>query len=156
MDLFERSQPRHSAGGVIRATDAPRYFEALQQERAITKHDACTDPRTSEFRSGYLEPNRITSMLDAPVFVRGRMVGVVCHEHTGPARRWEFAEELLAGTFADFVALVMETADWQRADEALRVERDALETKVLERTAELTASKSRLRARSLVGGARSP
>src|SRR5439155_13035280 len=94
MDLFERSQSRHSAGATIHAADAPRYFEALQQERAITADDAFTDARTSEFRSGYLEPNRITSMLDAPVFVRSQMVGVVCHEHTGSARRWEFADEL--------------------------------------------------------------
>ncbi|MGB7219009.1 MAG: diguanylate cyclase [Vicinamibacterales bacterium] len=146
MDLYERSPARHTAGGLVRAADAPRYFEALQQERAITAHDARTDPRTSEFRSGHLEPHRITAMLAAPVFVRGRMAGVVCHEHTGSARTWDFAEELLAGTFADFVALVIETADWQRADEALRVERDALETKVDERTAELRESESSLRA----------
>ena len=63
----------------------PRYFEALQSERAIRAHDARTDKRTSEFRKGYLVPLGITSMLDAPVFLRGKMVGVVCHEHTGPA-----------------------------------------------------------------------
>jgi diguanylate cyclase (GGDEF)-like protein/PAS domain S-box-containing protein len=146
LDLYERSGARHSSGAIIRAADAPRYFEALQQERSLSAHDARRDPRTSEFTSGYLEPNGITSMLDAPVFVRGRMVGVVCHEHVGPARRWEFAEELLAGTFADFVALVIETADWQHADQALRDERDALESKVGERTAELRASEASLRA----------
>lgn len=145
IDLYERSGTRHSAGVRIRAADVPRYFEALQQERAIRAHDARTDPRTSEFRSGYLEPLGIVSMLDAPVFLRGKMVGVVCHEHTGSPRRWKLHEELLAGTFADFVALVLETAAWHDAQEALRIERDALESKVDERTRALQASESNLR-----------
>ena len=85
-------------------------------------------------------------MLDAPVFLRGKMVGVVCHEHTGRARRWKLHEELLASTFADFVALVLETAAWHEAEDALRVERDALESKVAERTRELQESEANLRA----------
>jgi len=145
-DLYERSQRRHSAGTRIAAADVPRYFAALERERGIRADDARVDLRTSEFRDGYLVPQGITSMLDAPVFLRGQMVGVVCHEHTGPARRWQLAEELLASTFADFVALVLETAAWRRAEETLRVERDALETKVDDRTRELQTSEANLRA----------
>jgi PAS domain S-box-containing protein len=146
IDLFERSRALHSAGARIRAADVPRYFAALQTERAIRAHDARTDARTSEFRKGYLEPIGIRAMLDAPVFLRGKMVGVVCHEHTKTARRWQLSEELLAGTFADFVALVLETAAWYRAEEALRVERDAIASKVVERTRELAESEANLRA----------
>jgi GAF domain-containing protein len=130
IDLYERSHQRHSAGVRISAAEVPRYFEALQRERTIRAHDARTDPRTSEFREGYLEPLRIRSMLDAPFFLRGKMVGVVCHEHTGKPRRWKLQDELLAGSFADFVAVVLETAAWYEVEGALRVERDVLETKV--------------------------
>jgi diguanylate cyclase (GGDEF)-like protein/PAS domain S-box-containing protein len=146
IDLYERSKKRHTAGVRIRAADVPRYFEALQRERAIRAHDARTDPRTSEFRAGYLQPLGIKSMLDAPVFLRGKMVGVVCHEHTGKLRRWKLHEELLAGSFADFVAVVLETSAWYEAADALRVERDALETKVAERTRDLRESEANLRA----------
>jgi diguanylate cyclase (GGDEF)-like protein/PAS domain S-box-containing protein len=146
IDLYERSQDRHTAGVRIRAADVPKYFAALQRERAIRAHDARTDARTREFRKGYLEPLGITSMLDAPVFLRGKMVGVVCHEHTGRPRRWQLHEELLAGSFADFVALVHETAAWHESQDALRVERDALETTVNERTRELQESEANLRA----------
>jgi diguanylate cyclase (GGDEF)-like protein/PAS domain S-box-containing protein len=146
IDLYEQSQQRHSTGVRIRAADVPRYFQALQTERAIRAHDARTDKRTSEFRKSYLEPLGITSMLDAPVFLRGKMVGVVCHEHTGRSRRWKLHEELLASSFADFVAVVLETAAWHEAEDALRVERDALETKVAERTRDLQESESNLRA----------
>ncbi|MBS1120579.1 MAG: Diguanylate cyclase/phosphodiesterase domain 1 [Deltaproteobacteria bacterium] len=145
VDLFERTPPRHSAGTRIVATDVPRYFEALRHERSLAAHDARVDSRTSEFTASYLVPNRITAMLDAPVFVRGQMIGVVCHEHVGSPRTWEFFEELLAATFADFVALVLETADWRRAEDALRDERDQLESKVAARTSELRDSEANLR-----------
>jgi diguanylate cyclase (GGDEF)-like protein/PAS domain S-box-containing protein len=74
------------------------------------------------------------------------MVGVVCHEHTGRPRRWKLHEELLASSFADFVALVLETAAWHEVESALRNERDALETKVTERTRDLQDSETNLRA----------
>ena len=146
IDLYEQSQRRHSGGVRIEAANVPRYFEALQRERAIRAHNARTDRRTSEFRKGYLEPLGITSMLDTPVFLRGKMVGVVCHEHTGRPRRWQLHEELLASSFADFVALVLETAAWHEAQNALRVERDALESKVAERTRDLQESEAGLHA----------
>jgi diguanylate cyclase (GGDEF)-like protein/PAS domain S-box-containing protein len=146
IDLYERASDRHSSGTRVRAEDVPRYFEALQRERALLAHNARTDRRTSEFRKGYLEPLGITSMLDAPVFLRGKMVGVVCHEHTGRPRRWKMHEELLAGSFADFVALALETSAWHEVRDALRIERDALETKVTERTRDLQESEANLRA----------
>ena len=146
VDLFRRSEGAHDAGLRIRAIDVPRYFAALQSERAIRADDARRDERTSEFRTSYLEPLGITAMLDAPVFVRGKMVGVVCHEHVGPPRQWQLWEELLAGTFADFVALVLENESWHEAQEAMRVQNDALETKVAERTRELRESEASMRA----------
>jgi GAF domain-containing protein len=112
IDLYEQSRKRHSAGVRIGAAEVPNYFAALQRERVIRAHNARTDPRTSEFRDSYLDPLGIKAMLDAPVFLRGKMVGVVCHEHTGKPRRWKLHEELLAGSFADFVAVVLETAAW--------------------------------------------
>jgi diguanylate cyclase (GGDEF)-like protein/PAS domain S-box-containing protein len=145
IDLYERSGKLHSEGVRIDAADVPSYFEALQRERSIRAHNARTDPRTSEFREGYLDPLGITSMLDAPVFSRGKMVGVVCHEHTGKPRRWKLHEELLAGSFADFVAVVLETAAWHEAQVALRAERDALESKIAERTRDLRDSEANLR-----------
>ena len=52
-------------------------FDALMSGRAIDAHDACDDPRTSEFRDGYLVPGGISSMLDAAIRVGGKIVGVV-------------------------------------------------------------------------------
>jgi diguanylate cyclase (GGDEF)-like protein/PAS domain S-box-containing protein len=127
LDLFEAGPRRHSKGVVIEREQAERYFEALSEARCIAAAKASEDPRTNEFADWYLGPLGIGAMLDAPVFVRGEMVGVVCHEHVGPSRTWEFWEELVAGTVADFVALVTEASDRLRAERELSLYRSHAE-----------------------------
>ena len=109
-DLFERSTGEHDCGAVLPRTDVPRYFEALEDERVLAVHDARRDRRTDAFHDDYLVPNDIYSMLDAPIRRGGVTVGVICHEHTGSERTWTDAEELLAGSFADFASLVLEAS----------------------------------------------
>jgi diguanylate cyclase (GGDEF)-like protein/PAS domain S-box-containing protein len=119
VDLFEWTGRRHSNGAIITSEAVPAYFQALAQNRCIAAHDAAKDPATVEFTESYLAPLGIGAMLDAPIWVGGRMVGVVCHEHVGGPRHWQFEEELLAGTMADFVARVIEASDRLRAEDVL-------------------------------------
>jgi diguanylate cyclase (GGDEF)-like protein/PAS domain S-box-containing protein len=119
VDLFEWTARRHTSGAVITADDVPGYFRAMAQNRCIAVADAATDPATRELLDAYLLPLGIGAMLDAPIWVGGRMVGVVCHEHVGGGRRWQFEEELLAGTMADFVARLIEASDRSRAERTL-------------------------------------
>jgi len=127
LNLYDAGTRKHTSGTIITAEQAPRYFAAIEQERCIAAADAKRDPRTNQFEDWYLTPLGIGAMLDAPVFVRGEMVGVVCHEHIGSSRTWEFWEELLAGTVADFVALVTEASERLRAEHQLGLYRTHIE-----------------------------
>lgn len=132
LNLFEALESRHSTGMVLRATDYPRYFAALETGRAIDAHDARTDPRTSEYTNGYLIPLGITSMLDAGIRVGGRNFGVVCCEHIGPAREWGSDELAFAGEVADQLAQAVANSETRRAHDAVlaneRRYRDLVET----------------------------
>jgi PAS domain S-box-containing protein len=59
-------------------------------------------------------------MLDAPIRVGGRMIGVVCHEHVGPVRQWTDGEQSFAGSIADAVSLAIEENERRRIGSALR------------------------------------
>ena len=76
LDLYDREAGTHRQGLALDQADAPTYFAAAREERCIVAHDARTDPRTREFAQSYLEPNEIFAMLDAPVLVRGIIVGL--------------------------------------------------------------------------------
>ena len=60
----------------------------MKKNPVIVATDAQSDPRTCEFTENYLGPFQITSMLDVPVWLDGKLAGVVCHEHIGPLREW--------------------------------------------------------------------
>jgi diguanylate cyclase (GGDEF)-like protein/PAS domain S-box-containing protein len=107
-------------GAVLTAVDYPRYFEALGTGTPIVARDAHRDPRTSEFTTGYLAPNGIGAMLDVPVFVRGVLVGVLCHEHVGDQREWTVDEQIFSMAVGQQVSLAIETARRSDAEAALR------------------------------------
>lgn len=120
IDLYERSANRHSEGWELAADTYPNYFQALETERTIAAHDAHNDLRTKEFSQNYLAPLGLKSMLDAPIWLEGRMVGVVCHEQVEPGRQWALEEENFAGSIADLVSLAIEAHERQRTETALR------------------------------------
>ncbi len=131
-DLYLREQRAHQSGQVLMAADFPAYFAALKGGRVIDASDAHTDPRTCEFKASYLEPNGITSMLDATLRLDGQVVGVVCLEQVGVAHRWQADEMAFAGEVADQMAQVLANArrkaELKQAEEQLRRERDLSRT----------------------------
>jgi PAS domain S-box-containing protein len=120
LDLFERASARHDSGVLLEPARYPRYFEAVRAGRAIDASDAASDPRTSEFRDGYLAPLRIASLLDAPIRAGGRVRGIVCFEHVGEVRPWRPDEIRFAGEIADQAAQSLLNAERREAAEALR------------------------------------
>jgi PAS domain S-box-containing protein len=118
--LYQRSLNHFSSGLELQAKDYPRYFQSLERSRTIAAHAARTDARTSEYTEGYLKPLGITSMLDVPIRLHGKEIGIVCHEHVGTEREWTLEEQAFAGAVADFVSLSFENHQHARAEQALR------------------------------------
>ncbi|MCI0537459.1 MAG: PAS domain S-box protein [Verrucomicrobiales bacterium] len=119
--LSERNEVAPQAPGTrLRSSDCPSYFEAISTKQPIVADDARTCAATCEMRESYLEPLGITSMLDAPVWVHGNVVGVLCHEHIGPVREWAQEEIDLASSLATMVSISIEAAQRARSEKALR------------------------------------
>jgi PAS domain S-box-containing protein len=119
-DLYEMTLDRHSSGAELQAIAFPNYFRELQSHRIIDADDALTDPRTSEFADSYLKPHGISAMLDIPIRFEGKLVGVLCHEHTGPPRAWMLEEQQFGHAIASLVSLALEAAERLQAERALR------------------------------------
>ncbi len=107
------------AGTRLAATDYPTYFSAVLANRPVAANRAQTDAATREFAEGYLKPLGITSMLDVPVWFQGKVVGVICHEHIGPAREWSGEDISFASSVASMISLALEESRWQEAVDAL-------------------------------------
>ena len=111
IDLYERSKKEHSTGVKLYQKDFPSYFEAIKTEKTIAAQDAHTHKATKEFSEVYLKPLEIESMLDVPIWKNGKMVGVVCHEHTNYKRTWTKDEENFAYLIGHLTGMILEYND---------------------------------------------
>ncbi|MCL9812832.1 PAS domain-containing protein [Natranaeroarchaeum aerophilus] len=103
VDRYDRQSGEHSTGDRLMAERYPAYFDAVESNRTFAIPDARADPRTAALTESYLEPNGITSMLDAALRDGGDVIGVVCHEQVGEQREWTDDELGFAGNIADLV-----------------------------------------------------
>ena len=126
IDLYDATSDHHSGGAELSAVDYPIYFTAILESRIIAADDARAHRITREFSGGYFQDHGITSMLDAPIHVRGKLYGVVCHEHVGPVRIWTSDEKSFAMALAGLVSLALEENERRQADERLRLHSAAL------------------------------
>jgi hypothetical protein len=124
--LYDQTKGGFESGLELTASDYPKYFEALVTGALIPAHDACVDPRTSEFADGYLRPLGIGAMLDIPVFMRGDLVGIVCHEHIGPPRGWTMDEQQFALSVGQLFSLALSSRHRDLAARSIRQRETAL------------------------------
>lgn len=103
---------------VLAIADYPACYRALHQGLVLDVADVIHDPRTEALTARYWEPHNIKAALQAPVWMRGEVVGFVCHGHTGSLREWTPDEIAFASQIADLVAQTFLNADIRRrADE---------------------------------------
>lgn len=121
IDLFERLVNQHSEGQELLLKDYPNYFRALDKDGIVDVNDAINDPRTSEFATYYLNPRGITSMLDAPIHLEGKLGGVVCNEQVGEKRAWTIEEQSFASSIADIIAITIETFERKKAKQEMEI-----------------------------------
>lgn len=126
-DLYDRSMQRHLQGIELSVEAHPSYFGVLRSRHSIVADDAHTHPATHEFSQSYLTPQNISSMLDVPIIIDGKMTGVLCFEHVGPARHWEVGEHTFATSAAAACSLTLEAFERSKAENALRAAKETAE-----------------------------
>ncbi len=110
---------RSERGVVLPLAPYRDYERALATNRVIAADDAHHHPATRAFSADYLTPLGIGAMLDATIFIGDQVVGVVCSEHVGPARRWTAEEQAFAAAVADLAAVFFEGHRRHAAEAAL-------------------------------------
>ena len=114
--LYMQADRSYRRGDRLLASQFPTYFEALITNPEIVAEDAWIDPRTSEFVESYFMVHGIRAMLDIPVWRRGKLAGVLCHEHVA-RRPWLPEEQAFAVGVANIITAALETRDRHRAEE---------------------------------------
>jgi len=119
IDLYRSDTKTHESGLVLKLADYPVYIDALRNDRSVAVSDMFDDDRTVEF-ADYARRGGITSLLDSPFRVGGKLRGVVCLEHTGGKREWYADEIRFSGEIADQFLQALGNAERIRSEEQIR------------------------------------
>ncbi|GAB4384273.1 MAG: hypothetical protein Kow00121_47510 [Elainellaceae cyanobacterium] len=114
LDLYERTSDQHSSGLELHATEFPTYFAALFQNAPILVEDIATDARTLELEHSYLMLHKVCSLIDLPIQIAGRSVGIVRCEQIGTRRQWKPEEQTFIYSIANLVSLALESETLQK------------------------------------------
>ena len=131
--MYRRAGQRYDRGMLLYRHECPAYFAALEQERTIAAHNAWSDPRTRDFRDGYMAQHGIGAMLDVPLRQDNRTIGVLCAEHVGGTRTWTVDEQNFVISAANLVAVAM--ADEERRSALTRLAESELRANMVVDTA---------------------
>ncbi|MBP7052370.1 MAG: GAF domain-containing protein [Phycisphaerae bacterium] len=116
---YSLSGKDQGAGIRLRVADYPAYFDAIENSRILAVKDAREDPRTRAFSENYFKPLGIMSLMDVPIRLHGKLLGVMCYEHVGAVREWSLEEQDFAASVADMIALQAESNERRKLERAL-------------------------------------
>lgn len=119
VDLYEKVSDRHVLAEPLKIRDIPVYFEAIRRDRSLAVSDLFEDHRTRDLRD-YARAHGITSLLDSPIRVGGKLRGLVCFEHIGEKREWQDDEIRFSGEIADRFQQVLTNAERIKSEEQIR------------------------------------
>ncbi len=126
IDLYNRKYKSHSKSIVLKKEDYPTYFAALEKGfDSVDNVDNFSETNVAqELSKFYLSVFGSTSVLNIPIWLRGCVVGIVCHVHSediiNSGRQWSLEEKSFANSIADFVTLAIEARERKAAQKALK------------------------------------
>ncbi|HNY13832.1 MAG TPA: ATP-binding protein, partial [Candidatus Wallbacteria bacterium] len=118
---YIRSNGKYESGARINACDFPIYFNAIHDRQNVVADDIRTDPHVTELVADYCKPLGITSMLDSPIWLRGKVIGIFSMEHVGYRRKWTDDEISFSNIASDAVSIALETSE-RAAAERIKLE----------------------------------
>lgn len=127
VDSYYSRTAMHTADITLQAAEAPSYFAALEVDRCIAAADAHCDRRTQELKECYLSRHNIDALLDSPIRMGGRVVGMLCAEQVGSVRRWTLEEQNFVGSLADLASLALEACNRKQTQQDLEEAKEAAE-----------------------------
>ncbi len=95
------------------------YLAALEDVRTFEMVEVGGDAENEEPLGpvrDYMQQHGIVAMLDAPAYVEGEFLGVICHESLKGVRKWTQEEVTFAATMGDVVAMAYEVARRRKAE----------------------------------------
>lgn len=122
----------------------PLYFGALKKGEIIAAENVMEHEATRELFNDYFSDHQTQSLLDVPIFMEGKLEGVLCNESKEHKRIWDAEDVNFARSVAGLITLAIE-ANKRKQAEAQLEERSKILTAIGAITERLLVSKDALK-----------
>ena len=119
-DLYNLKTNTHSNHLILYKKELPIYFEAIEREQMIIASDVKRQKETSEFIGNYFNEHNIKSLLDYPVFINGKLYGIICFEATDTIRYWDNEDINFTRSVSEIISLGIETLKRKKIEDTLQ------------------------------------
>lgn len=106
---YELNKNHFEKGQVLTKEQHPNYFNEVESEIQIVASDVYTNKITKELHHKYIIENKIVSLLDTPIFINGKLNGIVCFEATGHIMNWDHEDINFARSVSDIIVIAIES-----------------------------------------------
>ena len=107
----------------------PKYFQRILSDHLIVADDTFVNSDIGEFMEGYLQPLQIRSLLDSPINLDGKTIGIICCENQNSFHTWSAEDILFVQSLSDFVALAFKSAEVRSLLQKIRTQNRDLKEK---------------------------
>ena len=126
VNLYDLQTKSHSNHTILFKKDLPIYFESIEKEEIIIASDVENQNETSEFVDLYFKKHNIKSLLDYPVFIDGKLYGIICFEATGNKRYWDNEDINFTRSVSEIISIGIESLKRKEIENNLKYKSELL------------------------------
>lgn len=126
--LYNNNNDIFETGTILLKKDYPNYFESLENQIQIVASNVYISEEVKEYKEDYFPKENICSLIDTPIYLDGKMVGLLSFETTTKYKEWDNEDISFARTLADFLAIASETYNRIKAEQRLAYKSELLGT----------------------------
>jgi len=108
------------------AKEFPHYFRLVNESGFLSTSDVSNHPATQAMAPQYFKPLNIISVLNTPIRLQGKVIGIVTQAQTDTPRQWALEDEEFCRSIGDICAQVLLESERKQAAEQLSVSENQL------------------------------
>lgn len=108
-NIYYLNSNRFEKDFVIRTDEYPKYFETIKKGFQIVASDVFNAPTTEDLCHEYFQEFNIKSLLDTPIFINGKIIGILSFEIIDNAVEWDNEDMNFSRSIADLIAIAIES-----------------------------------------------
>lgn len=139
--LYYLQSDRYEKNFYLSPVQYPSYFKYIESGSQIVASNVYNNHITQELCLDYFPKNNIKSLLDTPIFLNGKIFGILCFEKIDLAVEWDNEDINFARSIADLIAIALESQMRIEAEKKLTYKSDIL-IEIIKNTEKFLLSKN--------------